>query len=566
MNALLNTYKTDVLIIGGGFAGMWAAKRLWELGREVLIVDKGPRDWGGLGGLSGGDMVTMHPGEDIHAWLDDFVYYFDGLCDQELVLKVLKDSYARFTDYQAMGHQYVQDEQGNYVRVPQRCLDHVIMNLSHPYGKGGSNLREELLRSINKTGIKRIGNVMITAVVKDGDRAAGAVGFYSRGGEPLFIEAKAVLMTTNSGGWKASYHMSSVASGAVELAFDAGARLRSYEFVQNWNVPKFFSWEGQTSLLPKGARFLNGKGEDFMERYSTAFGARSDPHYNVRGMALEVMAGRGPIYFDTSRMSPESVALLRPKAGWTKRNDDKLKALGIDFFNSQQEWMAQPLITLGGIEADGEGMTRVPGLFVAGRARSIDAGVYIGGWCMCTIAGTGYHAGESIVRYLDGRPDPSYDWDFARARVADDLGKLGKPGIAPKDVVRRLQEIMAPVDVSILKTGTGLNRSLEELIELQENVIPIMTAQDPHHLTKLAEARGVARLTEAYLRSSLTRKESRAGHYRADFPKRDDALGPHWVVAEKRDGHMVTSLSRVPVERYPIKPYRYYMDNFDFSA
>ena len=76
------------------------------------------------------------------------------------------------------------------------------------------------------------------------------------------------------------------------LAYGAGASLRNMEFIENWNVPKLFAWEGQTGMLPYGARFLNGEGEDFMRRYSPKLGAKADPHYNVRGMAFEVRAGR----------------------------------------------------------------------------------------------------------------------------------------------------------------------------------------------------------------------------------------------------------------------------------
>lgn len=58
----LMKFKTDILVIGGGFAGIWAARKAREYVKDVLIVDKGPLDWGGLGGLSGGDMVAVFRG------------------------------------------------------------------------------------------------------------------------------------------------------------------------------------------------------------------------------------------------------------------------------------------------------------------------------------------------------------------------------------------------------------------------------------------------------------------------------------------------------------------------
>ena len=86
--------------------------------------------------------------------------------------------------------------------------------------------------------------------------------------------------------------LNTCAGEGAALAYGAGASLRNMEFIENWNVPKLFAWEGQTGMLPYGARFLNGEGEDFMRRYSPKLGAKADPHYNVRGMAFEVRAGR----------------------------------------------------------------------------------------------------------------------------------------------------------------------------------------------------------------------------------------------------------------------------------
>ena len=109
-----------------------------------------------------------------------------------------------------------------------------------------------------------------------------------------------------------------------------------------------------------------------MRRYSPKLGAKADPHYNVRGMAFEVRAGRGPIYFDTSTMSPEGVEIMTPTGGWMKLNDTKLKELGIDFFGQELEWMPQVRHTYGGIVADLDGSTAIKGLYAAGLARNPD--------------------------------------------------------------------------------------------------------------------------------------------------------------------------------------------------
>ena len=388
------------------------------------------------------------------------------------------------------------------------------------------------------------------------------MGFHARSGVPCIFEAKAVVLATHVGGWKESYLSNTSSGEGSALAFKAGAKLRNMEFLQNWNVPRAFSWEGQTGMLPYGARFLNSVGEDFMQKYSPMRGAKVDPHYNIRGMALEDRAGRGPIMFDTSTMSEEGVRVMTPTGGWMLINDQKLKKLGIDFFKMPTEWIPQLQAPFGGLVADIDCFTGVPGLYVAGRAMSINPGVYMGGWDTCCTSTTGYIAGEKAAMYASTRENYCMDVAEALRLSAETTSLLGKPGISPKDVVRLLQEIMSPVDVCILKTGQGLIRALEKLEDVRDNILTAMTAQDPHYLLKLVEARSMTLMTEMHLRASLARKESRCGHFREDFPNRND--GPEWVIVENKAGEVRTSLCRVPLEKYPIKPYRYYMDDFEY--
>lgn len=556
-------FKTDVLVIGGGFSGSWAAMMAAENGQKVLIADKGPRDWGGLGGMSGGDMIVKQPEYSAEDLVEELVYYYDGLCEQDVLEEILNLSYDRFCDYEKMGHAFARDGEGKLMSIPQRGLDLMRYYFYHPYGKGGAHTTQILNARLQELGVERIGRTEITEILKDGDTVSGAAGFNMQSGAPVLIAAKAVVLAAHNGGWKGSYLLNTCAGEGAALSYGAGARLRNMEFIENWNVPKLFAWEGQTGMLPYGARFLNGEGEDFMRRYSPKLGAKADPHYNVRGMAFEVREGRGPIYFDTSSMSPEGVEIMTPTGGWMKLNDEKLKELGIDFFQSKTEWMPQVLTSFGGTVADRNGATNVPGLFVAGRARSITPGVYMGGWDTCKTTTTGYLAGKAAASYVEGlEAAPAFDAAEASAAAAKTLDLLGKPGVYPKDIVRLMQELMAPMDVCILKTEKGLNRSLKRLERAKEEVLPRMTAPDPHYLTKLVEARSMALITEMYLRASLMRKESRSGHYREDYPERHG--DPAWIVISAGDNGMEVETEAVPLHKYAVKPHRYYMDNFTF--
>ena len=281
-------------------------------------------------------------------------------------------------------------------------------------------------------------------------------------------------------------------------------------------------------------------------------------------MVLEVKAGRGPIVFDTSRIPEKYMEEVTPAAGWMKLNNEKLKNLGVDFFKDKIEWMPQPIASEGGIATDLDGATEVEGLFAAGTAQSLPTGVYFGGLSICHCATSGYKTGDAIGRYAANCDAPAFDQDQAEELLNRELSRLGRTGIAPKDIVRVTQELMAPVDVCILKTERGLERSLKRLEEVKNEFIPVMGAEDPHYLCKMVEARGMLMLTEAYLRSSLERTESRAGHFRADHPCRDDGTPLYWVEIRQHEGDMVIERKELPLNSYPLKPYRYYMDQFTF--
>ena len=107
-----NIIETGVLVIGGGASGLWASNRARELGCDVLVVDKGPQDWGGLASMSGGDFDAVLPGENVEDFVKDLVYYYDGLCEQDLIEEIFKHSYERLKDYQRFGCEFKTEPDG----------------------------------------------------------------------------------------------------------------------------------------------------------------------------------------------------------------------------------------------------------------------------------------------------------------------------------------------------------------------------------------------------------------------------------------------------------------------
>jgi len=152
--------ECDVLVIGGGVTGLWCAIKAKERADRVLIVDKGPRDWGGQASMSGGGMVgVVPPNDSAEAFLEDFVYYYEGLCDQELIEVILKGSYDIIQELQKFGYRFITDENGNPKGIPQRALDHVRCYVGTPFGMGGKNMVSCLVQeagSWSRTSSRRV--------------------------------------------------------------------------------------------------------------------------------------------------------------------------------------------------------------------------------------------------------------------------------------------------------------------------------------------------------------------------------------------------------------------------
>ena len=561
-------YETDILIVGAGSSGLWAAHSIKQKDKDVkvLVVDKGPENWGGLMACAGGDLDIVMPNEDIQDWVKDWVYYYDGLCDQELMETLFKDTYEILEQYRQWGCEYLTDEEGRIetVGVPQRGLEHIKLYVTKLKGSGGLRMVNALVKAIKEEGVESVGRTMLTDLIKDqSGRVVGAIGFNTIDGSFVQIKAKAVLIATGMGGWKSSYMKNPSTGEGIAMAFRAGAEIRNMEFARVWNVPKLFGWEGQTTLLPLGARFVNAKGEDFMKRYSETLGGNTDPHYSTIGMALEMRAGRGPCYMDTSGLKPEDAAVVKPKLGWQYINYNRLVDLGIDFFKQKTEWMPQPLMSYGGLVADLKGATRVPGLYAAGRCRSIDPGVYTGGFALASTASGGKIAGEAMVDYIQGGSLVDLNVEEVGRLKKRLYAPLNGTGIAAKEVLRCIQNIVYPYEVSIIKSEKSLQNALHKIETLKAELLPQMGASDAHYLMKLKEVEAIAFITEWYIKASLMRTESRCGHYREDYPDHDDNW-LKWIVIGQEDGDTLMHTVDVPIERYKHPIERYYQDNFKF--
>ena len=563
LEKLGNVFETDVLIIGGGMSGLWAANRAKDFVEDVLIVDKGPAmGLAGAGYFSGGGIQALPPGEDVDDYVKDVIYLGDGLYEQDLLEKVFRQSWERIEDFQRMGVEFIKEKNGKLKYIPQRGLKHNACYLAEPFGSGGQNMMSGLAGEAERLGVKYLSRVFITDLLKRDGAVVGAVGFNTRSGKFHVFKAKAVVLAAGGCSFRGGYEDTHMAYGeGIELAFRAGAELKNLEFVTIWIIPKNFRWEGVTYLLPLGAEFVNEKGKHFMDRYSPVLKSNCDYNYLARAMAIEAREGRGPFYLDCSAMAPEDKEMMIPKAGWTELLYNSLLEAGIRPFEERQEWTATPW-TNHMVHSDLEMRTIVPGLFIAGVLRNIDPGIYFGGWSICKTAAFGRWAGESAASYAKSKSSVPVRVDEGEviARKGDIYAPLGKTGIDPEEALTELQRAIFPV--FILKNESNLKGALSKVESIRDDLLPKMGASDLHHLAKLKGVRSMTLVAELILRASLMRTETRASHYREDYPNRDDKNWLKWIMVSQQEGQLNFRLEPLPLDKYQHKTWRCYSDNF----
>ena len=158
-------------------------------------------------------------------------------------------------------------------------------------------------------------------------------------------------------------------------------------------------------------------------------------------------------------------------------------------------------------------------------------------------------AAVAAARAASGRPDAAHA-EALKARV---VAPLGRSGTEAPEMVRAVQDVMAPVRYSICKSADRMEEALGKVLALKEQV-PALAAKDPHYLAACHVAESMVLGAEMFYRASLAREESRGWHLREDFPERDDVNFLKWIELKYTDGEMALSFEDVPVENYPLQP------------
>lgn len=550
--------ESDVLIVGGGFGGLWAAVRAAECGASVTLVDKSFAGKSGHSYFAGGAMMVLLPEDDPDLAVKDIVLGNEWLVDQEMVAAVFRDSFQRLKDLETFGFPF-RKANGSYQFTPARGTRHV-KNLWPANATAGDEVT--LLRKVALTrGVRFVDHVYIYDLAKATDGSiAGAVGLGVKQKTHVLLKAGGVILATNSGGYRGHHLACELQGTGPFMAFDAGARIKNPEFHYINIRPAKHEIEGSGILPAIGAHWKNARGELFMEKYDPELKDRAPVLKIVTSAAKEAMKGKSPIAIDVAGMTEEQrerFRMLQVSHGWMPILFDKCeREEGYNPLHDNIEWQPAYECNKLGLRADITCRTDLPGLYAAGMARTLGINAFTG-WSIAACTWSGYTAGESAAENLDAGTAKVIDFDALAASRENFFAPMkNDTGIQPDKVVHELQKILFPAEVLIIMSEPVLQKSLEKVIHLKKEKADRLQAKDTRTLIKARETRTMVCSAEMTLQASMMRRETRESIFcRQDYTKPDNENWLKWILTEKgTDGELVFSTENIPFESYRFKP------------
>jgi succinate dehydrogenase/fumarate reductase flavoprotein subunit len=533
-------YQADVLVAGAGAAGLMAAHAAASAGASVLIADKSLIGRGGatiMAQMTTAVALGSAEPDSVELHVADTLEGARGLADPAIVRAICERGPELILELEGYGAKWARTEDGKYSQVVapghsrRRCVYVDVLRTGDAVSQA---LRSVVRRSPN---VRRVPNVMLTRIVKDGERAAGAVGFAIEQLEPVTIAAQTVIIAT--GGLTAVYQRNSASSNMTGdgfiLAAEAGATLRDMEFVQFFPIAHLYPplvhldpimWDPFRYKL--GGRLLNGEHEEFIHNYSSEVSGNYSAPRDVATWAIlsEVEAGRGSphggVYLDFRMIEPDRLAAgFGPVIGILERQ-------GIDLTRDMIEVAPTAHYFLSGIEVDTAMRTGVEGLLACGEAiYGMHGANRLSGNAITEALVTGRIAGETAAARGAVQPSPVLA-ETEREEWAR-LARLWHPRAVDCDDVpvaflrQRLQAIME-AGAGPQRTGAGLDRAFGELHALRAEMEATALAPQPvfaQNLQEKAELENMILASESIVLGALARVETRGAHVRLDAPEQE---------------------------------------------
>ncbi len=561
MSPNYESHEYDVLIIGAGGAGLRAAIEALAQGARVAVVCKSLLGKAHTVMAEGGLAAAMANVDKADDWKTHFRDTMRGgklLNNWRMAQLHAQEAPDRARELEQWGALFDRTESGD---IMQRAFGgHTYKRLCHVGDRTGL----EMIRTLQDRGVQMGFDVFmectITRLLKDGDRVAGAFGYWRESGRFVIFRAKAIVVSTGGIGkcWKITSNSWECTGDGMALAYEAGAELLDMEFVQFHPTGMVWPPGVQGILVTEAVRgeggiLRNKNGERFMEKYDPKRMELSTRDVVARSIYTEVREGRGSphggAFLDISHKPAEYVKRKLPSMY------HQFKELAdVDITKGPMEVGPTCHYVMGGIRVDAEtGQSSLAGLFAAGEAAAgLHGANRLGGNSLSDLLVFGRRAGLAAAEHAKKVSAPAFD----QAQIDEAERELLAPferseGDSPYQIHHDLQETMQHL-VGIFRNEDDLKKALGELEKLKERAkhmrVEGSRLYNPGwHLSQ--DVRNMLTVSEACTHAALARKESRGAHSRLDFPKTEEEWGRKNHVIANRRGEM--ALFEVPRPEIP---------------
>jgi L-aspartate oxidase len=501
--------RTDFLIIGSGIAGLRAAADLVEVGSVTVLTKADPTE-SNTGYAQGGIAAALGVDDAAEEHFADTMAAGDGLCDEDAVRVLVEDGVPYVQELVTWGVAFDRDATG--ALALGREAAHRVRRVLHARDATGRAIGDVLWSRVsNESGIQVRNHARATAlIVRDGH----CVGVRFHDGRRVAeCEAGAVLLATGGAGQVFSETTNpAIATGdGITLAWRAGARVADLEFVQFHptalavpGAPRFLLSE---ALRGEGAWLVNDAGERFMTRYERA-GELASRDLVSRAIVKEATRTGRHVFLTLQHLDADWVHQRFPTIAAACR------VAGLDLARDRIPVGPAAHYIMGGVETDTWGRTTLPGLFAAGEVAC--AGVH----------GANRLASNSLLEGL------VFGARAAQAMVAPPTaGSMNNVTVVDTPLAARLRTALAgPTEARIGRAEVPpLPEEVRSLMWKAVGLVREATQLQPavRQLETWSAQSNLALLGYLIASAALRREESRGGHYRADFPARDDL---HWRI------------------------------------
>ncbi|MFF2547810.1 succinate dehydrogenase flavoprotein subunit [Kitasatospora sp. NPDC058063] len=540
----MQIHQYDTVIVGAGGAGMRAAIESTQRSRTAVLTKLYPTR-SHTGAAQGGMCAALaNVEEDNWEWHTfDTVKGGDYLVDQDAAEIMCKEAIDAVLDLEKMGLPFSRTEQG---RIDQRRFgghsrnhgEAPVRRSCYAADRTGHMILQTLFQNCVKHGVEFFNEFYVLDLLINEGKTSGVVAYELATGEIHVFQAKSVVFASGGTGkfFKVSSNAHTLTGDGQALVYRRGLPLEDMEFFQFHPTG---IWR-MGILLTEGARgeggiLRNKDGERFMERYAPVMKDLASRDVCSRAIYTEIREGRGcgpdgdHVYLDLTHLPPEQLDAKLPDITEFART-----YLGIEPYTDPIPIQPTAHYAMGGIPTNVEGEVLrnntdiVPGLYAAGEVAcvSVHGANRLGTNSLLDINVFGRRAGIAAADYANANEFVELPEDPAEKVQALVDGLRESTGTESVAQIRKeLQETM-DANAMVYRTGATLKQAVEDIAALKERYKNV-SIQDKgfRYNTDLLEAVELGNLldlAEVLAVSALAREESRGGHYREDFPTRDD--------------------------------------------